>query len=247
MIPRKQASNNRLFSLLRAGSKITQLSQGGFTIVESLVALIVVSILLAAIAPVITLSVATRLQSRRVELASQATRAYIDGVRTGNIEAPLDTGSTSTNLSEFNAPTTSGSFSCDANSYCTTTSTSTTPTNLYCIDFDNLVIPPASSPQCESSSLTDMVVQAFRYNPTSDSTADDGYALGIRVYRADAFKLSTTLSRNNSNDNNEKVTQNTFTGGAGQRTSPLVEMTTEINETVPEYSDLCDRLGGCDN
>jgi hypothetical protein len=92
-----------------------------------------------------------------------------------------------------------------------------------------------------------MVVQGFRYNPTSDSTADDGYALGIRVYRADAFKLSTTLSRNNSNDNNEKVTQNTFTGGAGQRTSPLVEMTTEINETVPEYSDLCDRLGGCDN
>ncbi|WP_315790570.1 hormogonium polysaccharide secretion pseudopilin HpsB [Fischerella sp. JS2] len=230
MIRGKQATKKSLCSLLRAGSKITQFSQRGFTIVESLVALIVVSILLAAIAPVITLSVATRLQSRRVELASQAARAYIDGVRTKKIDAPNSTGSD--DLSTYAAPTATGTLTCSNNSYCT----APTGTSVYCVNFD-------STDGCQSTSPTDMVVQGFRYNPTSGSTADNGYALGIRVYRADAFKLSTTLLKNTSTT---KTTQNTFTGGAGQRTSPLVEMTTEISDTVPKYSDLCDRIKGPD-
>ncbi|MBW4430676.1 MAG: hormogonium polysaccharide secretion pseudopilin HpsB [Pelatocladus maniniholoensis HA4357-MV3] len=219
-------------------SKITQSNQRGFTIIESLIALLVVSILLAAIAPVITLAVATRVQSRQVELASQAARTYIDGVRTGKIDAPTSTGSDT--LNAYTAPTTTGTLTCptstNPNAYCT----APTGTSLYCVNFD-------STDGCQNSSLTDMVIQAFRYNPTSGSTAANGYSLGIRVYRADAFKLSTTLSRNNAGGNNEKVTQNSFTGGAGQRTSPLVEMITDINETVPKYNDLCDRLGGCNN
>ena len=43
------------------------------------------------------------------------------------------------------------------------------------------------------------------------------------------------------------MTQSTFTGGVGQRTAPLVAMTTDINATVPQYSDLCARLTGCSN
>jgi prepilin-type N-terminal cleavage/methylation domain-containing protein len=45
---------------------------GGYTIIESLVAMIVVSVLMIAIAPVMAFSVATRVQARRIELATQA-------------------------------------------------------------------------------------------------------------------------------------------------------------------------------
>ena len=111
---------------------------------------------------------------------------------------------------------------------------------MYCVDFD-------STGSCETTSLTDMVVQAFRYNSAS-TNASSGYTLGIRVYRANAFGLSATLTRNNATGYNEKVTQVPFTGGAGQRLAPLVEMTTDINAIVPQYSDLCARYsGGCNN
>ncbi len=231
----KQASKKRLKTtqLKKIVASYLQSRQGGFTIIESLVAILVVSLLLAAIAPVITLSVATRVQSRRVELATQAARVYIDGVRTQKITAPGSTGSDT--LQAYAAPTATGSLTCTANSYCT----APTETSLYCVDFDG-------TGNCETTSLIDIVVQAFRRNSAS-SNPNSGYALGIRVYRANAFGLSTTLSRNNANGNNEKVTQASFTGGAGQQKAPLLEMTTDINDTVPKYGDLCARLSGCNN
>ena len=66
-------------------------SQSGFTIMECLIAVVVVSVLMAAIAPVIALAVSTRVQSRRVELATQAARAYIDSITSGAISAPNHT------------------------------------------------------------------------------------------------------------------------------------------------------------
>jgi prepilin-type N-terminal cleavage/methylation domain-containing protein len=50
---------------------------GGYTIIESLVAMIVVSVLMIAIAPVMAFSVATRVQARRTELATQAARSRV--------------------------------------------------------------------------------------------------------------------------------------------------------------------------
>jgi prepilin-type N-terminal cleavage/methylation domain-containing protein len=48
--------------------KIYPSRDGGYTIIESLVAMIVVSVLMIAIAPVMAFSVATRVQARRTEL-----------------------------------------------------------------------------------------------------------------------------------------------------------------------------------
>lgn len=236
----KQANNKRL----QAARLYLRSREGGFTIIESLVAILVVAILLVAIAPVLSLSVATRVQSKRIELATQAAKSYIDGVKTKKILAPSGP-TTATTLTATTAPTATGTLTCTTTStptgvtpveskFCSDT---TLPTGaLYCVDFDG-------SGTCENTSVTDMVVQGFR---PSNSTSTAGYALGVRVYRADAFALSsTTLSRNNASGNNEKVTQATFTGGAGQRKAPLVEMTTDINDTVPKYSDLCTRYGGC--
>ncbi|MCD8489107.1 MAG: hormogonium polysaccharide secretion pseudopilin HpsB [Desertifilum sp.] len=63
-------------------------SESGFTLLESLMAIVVLTILLTGIAPMIFLSTATRIQARRVERATQAAREYIDGVRTGAIFPP---------------------------------------------------------------------------------------------------------------------------------------------------------------
>ena len=68
--------------------KSTHSNQSGFTIIESLVAIMVISILLIGLSPVIVLSVAARVQSRRVERATEVARTYIDGVRAGSIPAP---------------------------------------------------------------------------------------------------------------------------------------------------------------
>ena len=241
MTTAKRASKQTL-QATKAGKILASYSksrQGGFTIIESLVAIVVVSILLAAIAPVIILSVATRVQARRVEFATQAAKSYIDGVRTKQIDPPLATSDTL--LKDFPAPTNPGSFNCAANSYCTTTGTTSTgtppsPTNLYCIDLDGDAF-------CKNSSSTDMVVQVFR-----DKTWTTGYALGVRVYRANAFKSGITFKAlKDSTSNNPIKQQQTFTGGTGlgNQQAPLVEMSTDISDTVPSYSDLCSRLQGC--
>lgn len=154
MLIGKKANKQRLQTTKVANTSVSYLgnSEGGFTIIESLVAILVVSILLVAIAPVLSLSLATRVQSRRVELATQAARSYIDAVKTKKILAPTSTGTNT--LTAYAAPTGTGTLTCTtANSYCT----APTGTSLYCVDFD-------SSGSCENSSVTDMVVQGFRYN-----------------------------------------------------------------------------------
>lgn len=219
-------------SLQQLQPSLPQNSQSGFTIIESLIAIVVVSMVMTALSPVIVLSVATRVQSRRVEMASQAARAYIDGVRNGAISPPpfIPPGS---NLEDYAAPTppSSGSLNCAANSYC-----SSMPSDLYCVDSDGS--------GCSTSSLTDMVIQAFRLNPAS-TNPDDGYRLGLRVYRADAFKDSGSLKKTKQSNGTTLAKQATFTGGLGDRKAPLVEMTTDIVTSKTNYSSFCGRLGGC--
>ncbi|NJM71512.1 MAG: type II secretion system protein [Scytonema sp. RU_4_4] len=211
-------------------------SQSGFTIIESLVAVVVVGILLVAIAPVIVFSVATRLQARRVELATNAVQTYIDGVRSGTISPPPITtnsaGATTDDPPLPNAPTgtltcpTTGTGLCEI-------SPPTASSQLYCVDGD--------TGGCTNNNFKDMIVQAFGYNPTSDNP-QDGYRLGLRVYRADAFnKPSITLKA--SKDQGIKQAQ-TFTGKTGLISiqAPLVEMTTEISNKVTTFHDFCQRL-----
>lgn len=214
-------------------------SQSGFTIVESLMAIVVVGILMSAIAPVIALSVSTRVQARRVELATLAARTYIDGVQSGAIAAPnhaiiLDEIDDTTTPKQFSpqrgtfasvaAPTSSGSLMCTATEapYCQNTSTS----SLYYIDLDGGGYSITSS--------RDTVIQAFR---TSNA---QNYILGLRVYRADAFSDTNALKTQKQTG----TKQATFTAGLGDRKAPLVEMTTEI-VTSTTLRDFCDRLSGC--
>jgi prepilin-type N-terminal cleavage/methylation domain-containing protein len=218
-------------------------SQSGFTIIESLVAIIMVSILLAAIAPAIILSVGTRVQARRIETASQAVRSYIDGVRSGTIPPPQHTISLteviSNNFSSQRstfagvaAP--SGTLSCASSTtgfpYCSNSATS----SLYCIDRDG--------GGCTSSSFQDLIVQTYRSTTNTSATAasdvDKGYLLSIKVYRADAFD-GTSLTATGS----QKSFGTALT--LAERKRPLITMTTEIGSSNTKFQDYCARYGGC--
>jgi prepilin-type N-terminal cleavage/methylation domain-containing protein len=182
---------------------------GGYTIIESLVAMIVVSVLMIAIAPVMAFSVATRVQARRVELATQAARTYIDALRTGAIKS-TDPG--------FPVPD-------DTNPPAAPPSLN----NLYCVKFDE-------KPDCNGSK--DFRVQGVR--PTGLTPTDTGYALTVRVYRADAV-------------GGMKIEQQSVANsGLGDPKAPLVVMKTEIPPTTQggssAYRSLCARLkssNGC--
>ena len=65
--------------------KTSSFSDSGFTIIESLMAIVVVAMLLASITPILIISTSIRVQSRRIEKATQAANTFIDGVKAGSI------------------------------------------------------------------------------------------------------------------------------------------------------------------
>ncbi len=237
----------------RRWKKFTSSSEAGFTIVESLMAIVVVAILMAGISPVLILSVATRVQARRIELGSQAARTYIDGIRAGSIPIPKNVvqldevdatdnfdDSQRVNFAGVAAPSsTLPTCSTPTNGYCQNSTTpSTSTTSLYCIDRDGS--------GCSNSSSQDLVIQAYRSTSATTVNAanddpDKGYLLAVRVYRADAFSGSGTLETMEANSSKAA----TFTGGLGNKTAPLVEIVTEVAPRTANFQDYCTRFGGC--
>jgi prepilin-type N-terminal cleavage/methylation domain-containing protein len=207
-------------------------NDSGFTIIESLMAIVVVAILMVAIAPAIVLSVATRVQAKRVELATDAASSYVDAVRSATIvPPPIITKPTSTSAEPVpDAP--SGTLTCNKSSdYCSSPVANPSTSSLFCVNGD-------SQEGCQNTSLKDMVVQSFGYHPTS-TNAENGYKLAVRVYRADAFKTGITLKAVKDGTKSQK----TFGANLLSTTqSPLIEFTTEITAKGTSFSDLCGRL-----
>ncbi|OCQ91429.1 N-terminal cleavage protein [Oscillatoriales cyanobacterium USR001] len=215
----------------------------GYTIIEALMAMVVVSVLMISIAPVLVFATGTRLQARRVELATQAAKTYIDGVRSGAIPVATISGTTITpiiettvlaqtddrNTFKVNAPSNLG-LSCSGDGYCQT------PASLYCVNLDDTA-------GCSSNSVKDMIIQAYRSIPDAATTDPrQGYLLGVRVYRAGAFKSGVTLVADP-----QAQQQSTITGGIGNISVPVVQMTTEIGTSSGAsksgFQNLCDRVG----
>jgi prepilin-type N-terminal cleavage/methylation domain-containing protein len=196
--------------------KSKQSPDGGYTIIESLVAMIVVSVLMIAIAPVMAFSVATRVQARRVELATQAARTYIDALRAGAIKP------------------TEAWFPKRASGELADAPVQTDPNNTYCVDMDGK--------GCDPSSTKDFYVQGAWLNPDKSITGTDptskGYQLLVRVYRADSFASGVTLKAPK-----DAKKQSVVGSGLGDRTMPVVEMSTEIPASgTPSYRSIYDRL-----
>ncbi|MEH2161732.1 MAG: hormogonium polysaccharide secretion pseudopilin HpsB [Nostoc sp.] len=214
--------------------------EAGFTIIESLVAIIVVAILLAAIAPTIVIATATRVQSKRVELATQAARTFIDGVKTGAVTTPATT------ITLLQSTDATRSL---ADNLLTTTNmpvpTASTSTSLYCVTKDannNLTITAPTTPICPSTLFYIQAVKIIGAGSTPINTATglpiDGYGLGIRVYRSDINFTKPV----NASDSSSNKKQNPFTGSLGNTQSPLVEMTTVIASKNTSFNALCQRL-----
>ena len=189
-----------------------QSNQAGFTIIESLLAILVVTILMVGVAPVIVLSVATRVQAKRVEQGADAARAYIDGVRSGSItNAP---------------PTPTVGFPVHTNQSFDLVPAPTSAAGLYCVDVDG--------------GNCDLYIQAFRNGVPA--RPENGYKLGIRVYRADAFSTPGPLKTMGSRTPATQGRAQTFSAGALDRKSPQFETTTEIAGNNTSLRNLCARL-----
>ena len=168
----------------------------GFTILESLVAVAVVSILIVSIAPMVALSTSARVNARRIDQATQAARSYIDAVRGGvidttnfpatspNILVVLPTAANINAQGQYTfesilAPT-SAILSLDS-------PTATTPVRGIKID--------ANGNGFSINDPQDLFIQPMRSGPVADSTQlkSQGFWLAVRVYRADALAGSALL------------------------------------------------------
>jgi type II secretory pathway pseudopilin PulG len=204
-------------------SSLQKSQEAGYTIIESLVAMIVVSVLMIAIAPVMAFSVATRVQAKRIEMATQAAKTYIEALRSEALKRDPDNPDngfpaqyTTANLEGSPAP---GNFNA-----------------LYCIDKDG-------SGDCDPLSNQDLVVQGYYFNNLPDTTdpAKTGYSLIVRVYRASSFAPGVGQLTTQSN---LQAQQGVTTAGLGNLRAPLVEMRTEIGASDRQgaFNSLCTRI-----
>lgn len=192
-------------------------SQSGYTILESLMAIVVVTVLMVAVAPLLAFSFATRVQAKRVELGSKAANTYIDAVRSGAVTPTLTT--------QTDPPTSAGSLTCDAGKLCTS------PAGLYCVDNDSDGKCTLPNPTL-GTGLMDMIVQGVAINNVDGATLEDGYQLIVRVYRSDAFKDSNLLQKGKLQS----------TKGLGNPKVPLSEITTQIIGSQTSFQDIENRL-----
>ncbi len=227
--------------LLRLGAGGNPSGDGGFTLIESLLAIVVVGILLVATAPMMAVTVAARVNARRIDLATQATRAYIDSVRAGVIAPPNKTIASSS----------------------TTFSSVASPVNTYLTSPDEGVLVDTNGDGFRTDDPQDIVLQAIRTPVTCNVAADpncpttEGFTMLVRAYRADAFEGGSSPNARKTNcpasapncdiyATGLGAQGSAFVGGIGPRQSPLTVVTTEItNNESTTYTDYCTRLGGC--
>jgi type II secretory pathway pseudopilin PulG len=222
----------------------TPATEGGLTLLECLIAIVVVSITLVSITPPIFWATATRVQNRRAEQAQQLAQAEIDRIRTlverGNryeyTQLPPD-GGANIRTSSPAAPTSSTgrlraqSPGCNAD-------TGVQPTLLQFM--------PISTKGPENTDCTpDFFIQTFRSTGQWADTANrlvdppDGFVMGVRVYSA--FASVGALEK-------ERASLQGTSGLGNQRTRPLAVLYSVIvrnnsNKSLEIYRQLCPTTG----
>ncbi|WP_152964792.1 hormogonium polysaccharide secretion pseudopilin HpsB [Limnoraphis robusta] len=199
---------------LKKQSSYSRSSESGYSLIEGLIAILIVSFLASAIAPMIAWTVGTRAQAKRIELAAQAGRSYLDFLKANPTVAnfPGNTSLDAPEANQLNADCTSEDGYCNNNN------------QLFCVNFDE-------NPGCQTDSLADMVVQPIILN----GDATNGYALGLRVYRAYSFSSGVgALSTDRQTTS--------ITTALGNVQAPLTTMTTEVLPDGAGFEALQQRL-----
>ncbi|MBD2693193.1 type II secretion system protein [Anabaena catenula FACHB-362] len=217
----------------------------GFTIIESLVGMLVASLLVAAIAPMLLLSTATRLQSRRVEQGSQAAKSFIDGVRSGRVPVqssdptPVQYIPTSGFPIAKHSAIATRTLENNIQDYLIDSSNMDppiSPTGLYCFQTDGVILPPNCS--SDPNQKNQFYIQASRI-VVQDSEANDGYRLAVRVYRKDVDFSKTVVASTTTS----KKTQTIVTNGLGNKQAPIIELAADVIKSNTTFIALCSRLG----
>ena len=202
-------SSKRRATLDLSEQSIEKRLEQGLTILECLVAVVVVSVVTASMTPPILVAVATRLQNQRAEQAFQLAQAEIDRVR-----LMLERGDYSTaDLPPVSA--TSVRATSAPEGY-VTAPTPITVTKGLAVDVDK-------------DNINDFVVQVFRSageKISTDDTRPITFEMGVRVYSSRAFQGASkpTLQTD--------PAPLTFTNGEGyQRTRPLSVIYTRLTQS----------------
>ncbi|MFM7888507.1 MAG: prepilin-type N-terminal cleavage/methylation domain-containing protein [Pseudanabaena sp.] len=219
-------------------------NQSGFSLLEALMAIVVVSILMTAILPMIILTTATRVQSRRVDLATQAARSYIDGVRSGVID--ITTAGAAFPFINDNAVDSA------RNQYFQSIAAPSS-VNIASLNGIQGIKVDTNGNGFNVTDSQDLVIQPMRTGGIATGTelATQGFYMQVRVYRADAFtqnlgnldgiQAGLTLQTGN----NEALCPNgrgivTSTGGG--KNCPLVVMKVDINPSTSTMNQIKNRL-----
>lgn len=241
-----------LANLLKNGrSNYLTDSESGFSLLESLVAVAVVGILIAAITPMVALTTSARINSRRVDQATQAARSYIDAVRGGVI----DTTKFPSNLVRDNNSATSGNAQAQYTFETIVAPTITTfpISSTACQNIANNVpggtvpgicVSPngnaysSANPQNFYSDPQNFFIQPMRSGPlntvatASTDLKNQGFWLAVRVYRADALYSGLTLATGTGSDGINCSRSASSFGNPLPRNCPIVTMRSQILPTV---------------
>lgn len=151
-------------------------SEQGFSLLEALVAIMVIAIILAVIAPPILLAAATRIRNQRVEQATQLARGEIDRIRLlverGQYSTTdLPPSSTTNPIQNTDAPAPIS----NNNNLNNPAASRTSPTQSFSVDLN------------PNQAGDEFVVQTFREQGQQNNNIPVAFRMGVRVYSAQAF------------------------------------------------------------
>ena len=153
----------------------------GLTLLESLVAIVVIAVSMAATAPLIVLAVGTRVQNQRSDQAMQLAQAEIDRLRLIVERGDRDS------IGAVNAlvPAAPNTVVSVPDFEVGVPAPESVSTVLYTSDYNY-----ANPVDVDNDGVTDFAVQLFR-NTTSTTTTGVALDFGVRVYRATAIENYT--------------------------------------------------------
>lgn len=201
-------------ALMKALLSKSQCSQQGLSLLECLVAIVIIAAVISAITPPIMISVATRVQNRRAEQARHLAQAKIDEIR-----RLVETGNYTTDTLNTIAPADVGGTGriCNATSIPFRTNN---PDQR--VDIDNGITRPGDTN--DPNSKYDFWVQAFRNGGVIDPNTNRPVAfdLGVRVYR---YKQNYT-------PNQIKRTSLQFPGGHAPNSDSIVTLREQFSQPL---------------
>lgn len=212
----------------------TRQTERGLTLMEALVAILMVSAVMVAITPPIFLAVATRVQNRRAEQAIQLAYGEIDQVR-----VLIEQGITSDNLNQL--PASAGGNDSTKVPPPATAYRDLQSTNYDCSDYDRrptqLQVAEARRVDVNGDCQADFLVQTFL---TKEQTVNrDGtlvpivFQMGVRVY---SFAAESNLGNLTvGEDGSVKAASLKLTTGEGQQADrPLAVLNTVLSQADSE-------------